>query len=209
MPWPTTTRPSRSSPQDATAYNNRGNARQAQGDLAGALADYDQAIALNPTGRHGLQQPGIARAAQGDLAGALADYDQAIVLNPQDATAYNNRGMPAWRKGTWPVRCRLRPGDCADPRGRTSHRPTTTGGFARSDQGTWPVRWPTTTRPLRSSLPGRTATAYHNRGVPPAWIKGTGRSALADFDQAIALFPDGPDKAKAYSNRGNARSEGT
>ena len=76
-----------------------GIAREAQGDLAGALADYDQAIALNPQDATAYNNRGIARADQGDLAGALADYDQAIALNPQDATAYNNRGNARQAQG--------------------------------------------------------------------------------------------------------------
>ena len=37
-----------SEPRTAAAYNNRGFARYDQGDLPGAISDFDQAIALDP-----------------------------------------------------------------------------------------------------------------------------------------------------------------
>jgi tetratricopeptide (TPR) repeat protein len=74
-------------------YNNRGNARKALGDLTGALADYNRAIALNPQYATAYLNRALVREAQGDLKGAQADYDQAIALNPQDATAYLSRSL--------------------------------------------------------------------------------------------------------------------
>ncbi len=85
----------------AAAYQNRGLARAAQGDLAAATADYDAAIglmeglrarALAEGGETGWALPlrndlagvyqnrGLTRVGQGDLAAAIADYDTAIGL---------------------------------------------------------------------------------------------------------------------------------
>jgi tetratricopeptide (TPR) repeat protein len=74
------------------AYIDQGNARADQGDLAGAIADYTQAITLNPQNAMAYNDRGNARADQGDLAGAIADYTQAITVDPQYASAYYNRG---------------------------------------------------------------------------------------------------------------------
>jgi tetratricopeptide (TPR) repeat protein len=60
--------------------------------LEQALADYDQAIALDPQYAAAYNNRGIAYANLGDLEQAIADYDQALALDPQDALAYNNRG---------------------------------------------------------------------------------------------------------------------
>ena len=81
-----------SMPYTVLHYFLRGLARHELGDLAGAIADYDQAIALKPNDAVAYNSRGNARRTQGDLAGAIADYDQAIALKPDDAVAYNSRG---------------------------------------------------------------------------------------------------------------------
>jgi tetratricopeptide (TPR) repeat protein len=61
---------------DAHAHYDRGYARQSQGDLDGAIADYDQAIRLEPTYGDAYFNRGLARYDKGDFDGAIADYDQ-------------------------------------------------------------------------------------------------------------------------------------
>lgn len=48
--------------------------------------------------------------------------------------------------------------------------------------------------------------AYLDRGVCLA-VQGDSQAGMADLDRAIALLPDGTDKAIAYTNRGSARQE--
>ncbi len=57
-----------------------------------AIADYDQAIRLNPKYAVAYNNRGNARSVQGDKQRAINDFDQAIRLNPNFAAAYNNRG---------------------------------------------------------------------------------------------------------------------
>jgi tetratricopeptide (TPR) repeat protein len=57
-----------------------------------AIADYDQAIALNPEYATAYNNRGNAYSDLKQYEQAIADYDQAIALNPEYATAYNNRG---------------------------------------------------------------------------------------------------------------------
>ena len=80
-------------PRTALHHFIHGLAYHELGDLAGAIADYTQAIALNPTDATAYHNRGLARSSQSDLAGAIADYAQAIALNPTDATDYYNRGL--------------------------------------------------------------------------------------------------------------------
>jgi len=77
--------------QRAIAYNNRGVARFAQGDPAGAIQDYDRALALDPGYAVAHANRGMAHLAKGAFAQALWDYDTAIALDPAYGPAYANR----------------------------------------------------------------------------------------------------------------------
>jgi tetratricopeptide (TPR) repeat protein len=69
------------------------------GDKAGAIADYTQAIPINPQDAEAYYNRGLAKYESGDKAGAIADYTQAITINPQDAIAYYNRGVVKSKSG--------------------------------------------------------------------------------------------------------------
>lgn len=94
----TTTKPSPSTQQTPLPITT-GLARKAKGDLAGAVADYSQAIALDPNMTNVHDNRGRARHRQGDLAGAISDFDQAIARAPQDAEAYFLRGNVRYDQG--------------------------------------------------------------------------------------------------------------
>jgi lipoprotein NlpI len=83
----------------AWAYNNRGSAYQAKGDNDRAIADYNQAIRLDPKYAIAYNGRGNAYRAKGDNDRAIADYDQAIRLDPKFAFAYYNRGNAYSDKG--------------------------------------------------------------------------------------------------------------
>lgn len=77
----------------AQEFFDRGLEKQNSGDYQGAIADYDQAIKLNPDDADAYNNRGLARSALGNKQGAIADYDQAIKLNPDYAPAFYNRGL--------------------------------------------------------------------------------------------------------------------
>jgi tetratricopeptide (TPR) repeat protein len=83
----------------AWAYSSRGIAYLAKGDNDRAIADYDQAIRLDPKLRSAYYNRGTAYQAKGDNDRAIADYDQAIRLDPKRANAYNARGNSYLAKG--------------------------------------------------------------------------------------------------------------
>ena len=76
--------------------------KQTKGDYRGAIADYDQAIALDPEHAVAYSNRGAIYYALGQYPQAIADYDQAIALNPEYAVAYSNRGAIYYTLGQYP-----------------------------------------------------------------------------------------------------------
>ena len=71
----------------------------AKGDHDRAIADYSEAIRLDPKHASAFNNRGIAYRAKGDHDRAIADYNEAIRLDPKDALAFNNRGIAYRAKG--------------------------------------------------------------------------------------------------------------
>lgn len=76
----------------AEGFLYRAYSRVAQGNLEAGIADYTQAIRLNPDYAEAYDNRANALARKGDLAGAIADYDQAIRIDPKDALTFASRG---------------------------------------------------------------------------------------------------------------------
>ncbi len=73
-------------------YNNRGLAYYQRGDLNRALAEYDQALAIDPNNVEAHSNRTIVYTIKKDFNRALADINEALTINPNDAEVYNNRG---------------------------------------------------------------------------------------------------------------------
>jgi tetratricopeptide (TPR) repeat protein len=82
----------------AVAYHNRGLAYAKRGDLKDAIADFDQAIRLNPQSARPYNDGGITYARQGNFNLAIADFDRAIRLDPTYVLAFRNRGFTYYAK---------------------------------------------------------------------------------------------------------------
>src|SRR5205809_2544876 len=71
---------------------NFGIEKAQNGDLDGAMADFNRAIELNPKDDAPYYNRAQARRLKNDTAGAIADYTRAIELGSTNPAAYNNRG---------------------------------------------------------------------------------------------------------------------
>src|SRR5262245_53552970 len=76
----------------AVVYHNRGIAYFAKKDYDRAIADYSEAIRLNPSA-NAYGNRGNAHYHKEDYYYAIADYGEAIKLDPSDAKAHYNRGL--------------------------------------------------------------------------------------------------------------------
>jgi tetratricopeptide (TPR) repeat protein len=169
-----------------------------KGDNRGALADLNQAIALNPKSANAYAGRGILKNQKlNDVQGALADYNQAIALNPKFALAYNNRGglkyedlnevQGALADFNQAITLDPKLADAYYNRGslKTQKLNDVQGALADYNQAI--------------ALNPKYAIAYYNRGNLKAEKLNDIQGALADFNQSIALDPK---YAGAYNNRG-------
>ena len=76
----------------AWSFTGRGNAYSTKGQYDRAIANYDQAIRLNPNYAIAFYNRGYAWRAKGEYDRSIADYDQVIRLDPNFSAAFNNRG---------------------------------------------------------------------------------------------------------------------
>jgi tetratricopeptide (TPR) repeat protein len=83
----------------ADAYNTRGMIRLGRGDLSPAIADFTEAIRLDPKLAVAYDNRGVAWGTQKEYVKSLADYNQAIRLDPKLVSAWNDR---AWEEATAP-----------------------------------------------------------------------------------------------------------
>ena len=84
--------PANLSAEDATDYFSRGNAWFNKGENDKAIADFDEAIRLNPKLAEAYNNRGNAWEGKGEHDRAIADFGEAIRLNPKYAAAYYHRG---------------------------------------------------------------------------------------------------------------------
>ena len=77
----------------AFAYEGRGRIALRHGDWRRAIADFDEAIHLNPNRASLYRDRAEARRQNGDLELAIADYDEAIAHDPKLAAPYHQRGL--------------------------------------------------------------------------------------------------------------------
>ena len=207
--------------------------QEADNDLAGAIAAYDQAIALYPQFVNAYNNRGNAHRAQGNLARAIADLARAIALNPEYATGFYNRGNAFYYSGE--LTKAIDDYDQAihlDPQSANAYNNRATAwsdlgdlagaiadynraidldpdfDFAHNNRGTVYIDLGDPARAIVDfnqaiDLNPQFAEAFYNRGIAYKTL-GDPMGAILDYNQAIDLDPQ---FALAYNNRGVAYSD--
>jgi tetratricopeptide (TPR) repeat protein len=178
----------------AEDYFTQAAQKYTNGDAQGALADYTQAIKLNPKFAFAYYNRGNIWGDLGDYKRAIADYTQAIKHQP-DADMYNNRGAAQRDLGNhqaaiddYSQAIQLNPNYVDAYYNR---------GTSRGVLGNAKGAMADLTQAIK--LKPDYAEAYNNRG-PVRRSLGDAQGAIADYNRAIELKPD---LADAYYNRGN------
>ena len=79
-------------PNNAAAWNNRGNALDDLGQRVDAIASFDRALALNSHYPQALCNKGVTLGSLHRYAEALECFDQSLAIDPHFALAHTNRG---------------------------------------------------------------------------------------------------------------------
>ena len=176
----------------------RGNRHYDAGEYADAVAEYTQAIALDPKYAVAYNNRGAAYDDLGKYAEAIADCTQAITLDSKYAGAYNNRGNAYAKLGKYAEAIAdYSQAITLDPKYAVAY---SNRGVANNHLGKYAEAIADYDQAI--ALDPKYARAYNNRGIAYAdW--GKYPEAIVDYTQAIALDPK---YAKAYNNRGVAHN---
>ena len=189
----------RACPDDAAIYLDRAAARADAGDYAGAVADSDAAVRLDPSSEVAHVCRGNFLVATGDLARALADFDEALRLDPGYALAHYARGFALVMRGEFARAladfddsARLDPHDPAAPRARAWLLATCPDPSLRD--------------PARAVASATLACELTDWSDPPSLgALAASCAATGDFDAAVAhqekaasLRPEGAGRAESF-----------
>jgi Tfp pilus assembly protein PilF/S1-C subfamily serine protease len=83
----------------AEDYYKRGLRKVASGNRQGAIADYNEAIRIDPNYADPYYNRGMEKVLLGDKQGAIADYNEVIRINPNIAEVYHMRGTAKYVLG--------------------------------------------------------------------------------------------------------------
>jgi tetratricopeptide (TPR) repeat protein len=184
----------------AMAYDRRGNAYSAVGENDRAIADYNEAIRLDPNYAAPYYNWGEIYLDRNDADHAITEFDQSIRVDPKYARAYAGRALAYLKKGDFDrsladadeaVRLDPKLGDAFASRANVY---MLKGDYVRAAAEY--------NEALR--LDPKSGYLHNNLGLVEMQ-KGDLDQAVAEFSEAIRLDPQGSlDSSGDYSNRGRA-----
>lgn len=167
------------------AYYNRGSGYLASGDAKKALADFNEALKIQPKFARALAARGSLYTSTGKIKEAIADFDAAIALDATSSAVFNNRGMAYLGKKDYAKAIAdFTKAIELDPKDATSY--TARGGAygASGDKARAMADFDKAV-----SLNGKDAAALYNRALL-LLEKGEKDKAKADFQAVLAVVPD-------------------
>ena len=184
-------------PELAETLVNRGNAYRATKKLDQAIADFAEALRVQPGLPRALLGRGNAYSDRREFDKALAQYEEAARINPKYALAFHNRGLVLMKKGEFgraiaenTIAIELEPDNAMFWEGRCLSRMI---GAIELDDAIADC-----TRSLRVR---RDASAFRTRGF--VYLKmGEIEKSIADFDTALLMIPQWDE---AHYGRGLAK----
>ncbi|MFZ1882534.1 MAG: tetratricopeptide repeat protein [Rhodoplanes sp.] len=181
----------------ATAYNNRGWSYSQKDDHDRAIADYDEAIRLDPNFALAFVNRGWSYERKRQYDRALADYNEAIRADPKYSLAYNNRGWLRHLQGDYD-RAIADYGEAIrlDPKDPTAYI-NRCGAYNRKGEPDRAI--PDCEAAIRLDPKGASG-GYSGRG-DAYFRKGQYDRAIQDYDKGIRIDPE---FGRARANRGLA-----
>lgn len=181
----------------AGAFRASAAAKRERGDTDGAIADYSEAIRLDPSSAETYFLRGFTRRDKDDWKGAVVDYDEAIRLDPRHANAYATRGNARRMLGDLPgARADADEAVRLDPQNLLGFN---NRGLIRFHQDDLIGAAEDHTRAV--SIDPTFMLAWYHRGRARFYLGDT-EGAIADYGEAIGLAPS---EADLYVERANAR----
>ncbi len=172
----------------ADEWFQRARGKRNKNDLKGAIADYTQALNLNPKNTTAYKNRGNARKAKGDLDEAIADFTKVLEFDPKNYSVYNRRGLTRSDKGDWD-------GAIADYTQAIALNPKyvdaySNRGYARQAKGDLNDAIADYTQAL--ALNSHNDDAYYKRGNARD-KQGDFKGAAQDYRKALEIDPANPD----------------
>jgi tetratricopeptide (TPR) repeat protein len=189
-------------------FVKRGIAKAKNGDLDGAIADFDRAAELDPKNDAPYYNRAQAKKLKNDAPGAIADYTKAIELGSTNPAAYNNRGNARAETNDldgaiadYSRAIELKPDYARAYYNRAMLKKEKGDAAGAEADFKHAAKLDSTLREKKNTSTPATADDFFNSAAAKK-AAGDLDGAIADYNRAIQLNPK---ESAAYNNRGLAK----